>query len=51
MERYDYFSDRMQQLPMFFMNFYGATDVDQMMSTIEYTIYKYDINLIVLDNL
>lgn len=51
MERYDYFSDRMQQLPLFFMNFYGATDVDQMMSTIEYTIYKYDINLIVLDNL
>lgn len=50
-EKFDYFADRFQEIPMFFQTYFGSTEVDKMLAVIEYAIYAYDIGHIVIDNL
>lgn len=33
------------------MNFYGSTDLDSIIDTIEYAIYEYNVTHVCLDNL
>lgn len=33
------------------MNFFGSTGMDQIISTIDYAIYKFDIQHVIIDNL
>ncbi|KAL4479607.1 hypothetical protein ABPG72_004203 [Tetrahymena utriculariae] len=49
--KFSYWAHRFDMIPMYFMNFYGSTNLDQIISTIEYSIYKYDIQHVVIDNL
>ncbi|EAR84473.1 toprim domain protein (macronuclear) [Tetrahymena thermophila SB210] len=49
--KFPYWAQRFDMIPMYFMNFYGSTNLDQIISTIEYSIYKYDIQHVVIDNL
>jgi twinkle protein len=38
-------------LPLYFMKFFGSTDIDALFNTLDYAVYTYDIAHIVLDNL
>eukprot|EP01022_Parablepharisma_sp_SALTPOND_P033138 TRINITY_DN88208_c1_g1_i1.p1 TRINITY_DN88208_c1_g1~~TRINITY_DN88208_c1_g1_i1.p1 ORF type:complete len:655 (-),score=104.66 TRINITY_DN88208_c1_g1_i1:1386-3350(-) len=40
-----------ESLPLYFLKFYGSTPVDQMLNTLDYAVYAYDIAHIVIDNL
>lgn len=48
---FQYYADQFEKLPLYFMSFYGSQDVDKIMSCIEYAIYQYDIQHIIIDNL
>lgn len=51
-ELIDFAMHRFQrELSMYFMNFYGSTNIDTVIDTIEYAIYEYGITHVCLDNL
>lgn len=50
-EKFDYFADRFEQMPMYFQTYFGSTEADRVISMIEYSIYAYDIGHVVIDNL
>ena len=39
------------QLPLYFMRFYGSTEIDDVLDAMEYAVYVYDVEHILLDNL
>ena len=43
--------DEFSQFPLHFMNFYGSTDIQTVMQSIDHAVYAYDIQLICIDNL
>jgi len=51
MEQFNHWSNSFQSLPFYFMTYYGSQDLQQVLKTIEYAIYIYDIEHIVIDNL
>lgn len=50
-DSFSYYAEQFEKLPLYFMSFYGSQDVDKIMSCIEYAIYQYDIQHIIIDNL
>jgi twinkle protein len=50
-ERFDEHADRFEQLPLYFLRFFGSSDVDQVIHAMEYAAYVYDVAHVVLDNL
>jgi twinkle protein len=50
-EDIDYVLEDMGDLPLYFMKFFGSTDLEILFSTLEYAVYTYDISHIVIDNL
>jgi len=43
--------DDFESLPLQFMNYHGATNVDELIETIEYAVNKDDIQYIIIDNI
>ncbi|KAG7391356.1 hypothetical protein PHYBOEH_006691 [Phytophthora boehmeriae] len=43
-------ADRFEALPMHFLRFFGSTDVDEVLDAMEYAVYAYDVQHILLDN-
>ncbi|GMF66625.1 unnamed protein product [Phytophthora fragariaefolia] len=43
-------ADRFETLPMYFLRFFGSTDVDEVLDAMEYAVYAYDVQHILLDN-
>jgi twinkle protein len=50
-ELFDDFADKFQELPLYLLRFFGSTDVDRILDTMDYAVYAYDIGHIVIDNL
>lgn len=48
---FEHYSDKFQQLPLYFLNFYGSTNVDQVLDAVDYASYVHDVQHVVLDNL
>jgi twinkle protein len=44
-------ADRFSTLPMHFLKFHGGSDVDDILEAMDYGVYVYDCQHIVLDNL
>lgn len=44
-------ADKFEALPMYFMRFFGSTDVDEVLDAMEYAVYAYDVQHILLDNI
>lgn len=40
-----------ESLPLYFLKFYGSTPIDQMLNTMDYAVYAYDVAHIIIDNL
>ena len=51
MDQFSKWSHKFQLLPFYFMTYYGSQELKQVLSTIEYAIYAYDIEHVVIDNL
>ena len=51
MDQFSRWSHKFQLLPFYFMTYYGSQELKQVLSTIEYAIYAYDIEHVVIDNL
>jgi twinkle protein len=51
MEYFDKISDEFAQVPMYFLRFFGATDVDEVLDAMDYAVYVHDVQHIILDNL
>lgn len=47
---FEYAADSFEELPMYFLRFFGTTDVDELMDAVEYAVYAYDVQHILLDN-
>lgn len=50
-QKFDYHAVQLENLPLYFMKFFGSSDLDKILATIEYSIYAYDISHVVIDNL
>lgn len=50
-QSFEFYANRFENMPLYFMKFFGSSQLDQILSTIEFAIYTYDISHIVIDNL
>ncbi|CAG9330914.1 unnamed protein product [Blepharisma stoltei] len=50
-ELFNEYADKFQELPLFLLKFFGSTDVDKILDTMDFAVYAYDIGHIVIDNL
>ena len=48
---FNLWADRFETLPMYFMRFFGSSSIDQVLDAMEYAVYAYDVQHIILDNL
>ncbi|XP_056152703.1 twinkle protein, mitochondrial [Lampris incognitus] len=51
LERYDYWADKFEELPLYFMTFHGQQKTKAVLDTMQHAVYLYDINHVVIDNL
>jgi twinkle protein len=51
LESFDGWADKFQTLPMYFLRFFGSTDIDQVLDAMDYAAYVHDVEHVVLDNL
>ncbi|XP_004080672.1 twinkle protein, mitochondrial [Oryzias latipes] len=51
LEKYDFWADKFEQLPLYFMTFHGQQNIKTVLDTMEHAVYLYDINHIIIDNL
>ena len=45
------FADKFQELPLYLLKFFGSTDVDRILDTLDFAVYAHDIGHIIVDNL
>ncbi|OMJ81488.1 hypothetical protein SteCoe_18056 [Stentor coeruleus] len=50
-ELFNEFADSFQDLPLYLLKFFGSTDADKILDTMDFATYAYDISHIVVDNL
>ncbi len=50
-KQFGYWADRFQQLPLYFMGFYGPVDIATVIETMSHATYVYDIQHVIVDNL
>uniref|UniRef100_A0A1A8JC15 Twinkle mtDNA helicase n=2 Tax=Nothobranchius kuhntae TaxID=321403 RepID=A0A1A8JC15_NOTKU len=51
LERYDFWADKFEELPLYFMTFHGQQNIKTVLDTMQHAVYMYDINHVVIDNL
>ena len=50
-ELFNEFADSFQELPLYMLRFFGSTDVDKILDTMDFATYAYDVEHIIVDNL
>ncbi|XXQ30142.1 SF4 helicase domain-containing protein [Plasmodiophora brassicae] len=50
-EEFDEMFERFEKLPIYFLKFFGATDIHQVLEAMEFAVYVHDVDHILLDNL
>lgn len=50
-EKMDMWFGKFKELPMYFMSFFGATDLEKVFGTIEYSIEAFQVSHVVIDTL
>ncbi|XP_008435535.1 twinkle mtDNA helicase [Poecilia reticulata] len=51
LEQYDFWADRFEELPLYFMTFHGQQNIKTVLDTMQHAVYLYDINHVIIDNL
>ena len=49
--QFEHYADQFEQLPMYFMRFFGSSSVEQVLDAMDYAVYCHDVQHVVLDNL
>jgi twinkle protein len=49
-ETFEMAADRFETLPMYFLRFFGSTEVEEVLDAMEYAVYAHDVQHILLDN-
>ena len=49
--QYNYWAEKFEMLPMYFMSFYGAQNLQDVLETMSHAAYVYDIEHVIVDNL
>lgn len=47
----EYYAEMLEKFPLYLLKFHGAQNIDEIMNTMNYAVYNFDIQNIVLDNL
>lgn len=47
----EYYAEMLEKFPLYLLKFHGAQSIDEIMNTMNYAVYNFDIQNIVLDNL
>lgn len=50
-EEFDRIAEQFSQLPLYFLRFFGSTQLEQVLDAMEYAVYAHDVEHIILDNL
>ena len=50
-EQFDKWADKFSKLPMYYLTFHGAEEVDKVLDAMGYAVYVYDIGHVIIDNL
>ncbi|KAI9295706.1 P-loop containing nucleoside triphosphate hydrolase protein [Neoconidiobolus thromboides FSU 785] len=50
-EEYNHWAEKFQQLPLYFMKFFGSTKVKEVIDAMEHAVYAHDVQHILIDNL
>jgi twinkle protein len=40
-----------EDVPLFFLSYFGGTDIDEVLDAMDFAVYKYDVENIIIDNL
>ncbi|KAL0984265.1 hypothetical protein UPYG_G00139210 [Umbra pygmaea] len=51
LEEYDWWADRFEDLPLYFMTFHGQQNIKAVLDTMQHAVYLYDISHVIIDNL
>ncbi|KAM9426573.1 twinkle mtDNA helicase isoform 1-T2 [Pholidichthys leucotaenia] len=51
LEKYDFWADKFEELPLYFMTFHGQQNIKTVVDTMQHAVYLYDINHVIIDNL
>ncbi|XP_059179993.1 twinkle protein, mitochondrial [Centropristis striata] len=51
LEQYDFWADKFEELPLYFMTFHGQQNIKAVLDTMQHAVYLYDINHVIIDNL
>ncbi|KAG7222294.1 hypothetical protein INR49_016399 [Caranx melampygus] len=51
LEQYDFWADKFEELPLYFMTFHGQQNIKTVLDTMQHAVYVYDINHVIIDNL
>ena len=51
MNKFVKWSEEFESLPLYFMSYYGAQDLSEVLKTIEYSVYAHDVEHVIIDNL
>jgi twinkle protein len=50
-DQFNDYCDQFSELPIYFMNYYGSTQIEKVLESMEYAIYSYDVGHVLIDNL
>ncbi|KAM4050212.1 twinkle mtDNA helicase [Anomaloglossus baeobatrachus] len=51
LDKYDEWADQFEELPLYFMTFHGEQNIKSVIATMQHSVYMYDINHVIIDNL
>ncbi|KAJ2962675.1 hypothetical protein NQZ79_g2253 [Umbelopsis isabellina] len=50
-QEFDIWADKFEQLPLYFLKFFGSTSIKDVLQACQHAVYAYDVRHIILDNL
>lgn len=50
-QRFDFYNESFQNLPLYFLSFYGQTELEKVFEHLDYAIDNMDIQHVIIDNL
>lgn len=50
-QEFELYAQQFHSLQMYFLNFYGSSNLDQVIDAMDYAVYVYDVQHIIIDNL
>jgi len=49
--KFEYHAQNFEQIPLYFLKYFGSNEIEKILQTIDYAIYAYDIGHVIIDNL